>query len=425
MLERARATWRRRDWKSITRDSGLARGADCLIALAFAAVLVSPLHFVPRLFTYLLMVLTLCRPASWRAATGASPFWPAAALLGYLLLTMCWSENFDAAAAARFVVRALVIACFLVAFADSVRRGDAHRRIGRWFAWVGGAAAVFAIAAHHVSPPPMGRLIGPGQIQNELVAAEAFTVGVLFAVDGLCRRADRAALETWLLVASAGAMACAVALTGSRTAWAALLLGCGVLLLAHRTWTPRHLVAWACLWAGLLLAVMAALVLHEGAREWLLPRGTSFRPVIWTAAWRDMALVAPWFGSGLLADDNVAAVGIEFLHPHNLYLSIFYQGGGVGVALFFAVLGVTGWCLLRRLAAPDAKLALALLATGAAVWLLDGHQVIHKVGVVWWLFWLAVATAIGARDDQPNGRLTPDDSGRTILAGQRTVGEGA
>ncbi len=374
------------------------RLADLLIVVGFAAVLFSPLGALPRLVTYLLAVLALCRAALWRAPSRAPLGWAAGLLLGYLLLSLLWAEAVEPTSATRLCVRALVLACFVAAFADCVRRGQARRRIGRWFALCGGAAAVFAIAAFWARPPEMGRLLGPGQLGNELVAAQAFTACFLFALDGLQRsgagRSGHGPVLVGLLVASAAASAAAVALAGARTGWLALLVGAGVLLVA-RVETPRRFLRFGVLSLAVLAALVAALVWNDGTREWLLPRGWSFRPAIWRAVFADTVANAPWFGRGLSVDAKVAAADFTFLHPHSLYLSIFHQAGVVGLALFGSLLAGTAASLLRRLRLPDARLALALLAAGAVVWLLDGHQLVHKIGVVWWLFWVPVATAIG------------------------------
>ena len=376
-----------------------ARIADFCTALAFVAVLVSPLHSVPRFCSYALALATLCRPRVWRLARQAPVAWLAALLLGYLLLTLSWGEAVAPALGARFGIRALVLVCFLAAFADCVRRGDAHQRIGRWFALAAGGAACFAIAGFYLQPPAMGRLLGPGQIQNELIAAQAFAVGALFGVDALLRgRGTGQQAWLWLFATSAVATTAAVALTGARTGWLALAVGLSVLVLAHRA--PARFWSWAALWIVVGAGLLAVLVWHEGAREWLLPRGASFRLQIWEGVLARTLDGAPWFGNGLLADDNLTTADRVFLHPHSLYLSLFHQGGVVGLALFAALLGGAAFALSRKLCNPDARLALALLAAGAVAALFDGHQLMHKVGVMWWLFWLPVATAIGltARD---------------------------
>lgn len=374
------------------------RIADACIAVSFGAVLFSPLGAVPRAFTYGLATLMLCRLALWRRLPRTPVAWLAGLLLGYLLASMWWSGAVEPALMARFCVRALVVAAFVAAFADCVRRGDALRRIGRWFALFGGLAAALAMLGFWLQPPAMGRLTGPGQIANELIAGQALTACALVALAaGPARGAGNAAAGfwRWALLASAAFAALAVALTGARSCWLALAIGGGVLAIAHAAQSPRRFALLAAAGLAVFAALVAAMVWNDVTRAWLLPRGGSFRLVIWQAIFADTATESLWFGRGLLADGTVASGDFLFLHPHSVYLAVFHQGGVLGLALFCAVLGATAWRLLKHLATPDARLGLALLAAGATVWLFDGHQLIHKVGVVWWLFWLPVATAIG------------------------------
>jgi len=51
--------------------------------------------------------------------------------------------------------------------------------------------------------------------------------------------------------------------------------------------------------------------------------------------------------------------------------------------------------LFRGYEHPNAKLALALLAMALTSYLLDGHELIDKVGETWFLFWLPVGISLG------------------------------
>ena len=378
--------------RGFRRSRAPERIVDVCVAASFGAVLFAPLGALPRACTYALAVLTLCRLAVWRRLPKTLLTWLAGLLLGYLVASIGWSGAVEPALAARFCVRALVVATFVAAFADCVRRGDAQRRICRWFALCGGLAAAFALVGFWWQPPAMGRLTGPGQIGNELIAGQAFTACALVALAAL-----GAGNRFWrgALLASAAAAALAVALTGARSCWAALAVGVGALAIGHAARTPRRFALLAATWLAALAALVAVLMWSDATRGWLLPRGGSFRLAIWQPIFADTAGGPLWFGRGLLADGAVTAGDFLFLHPHSVYLAVFHQGGVIGLALLCAVLGAAAWRLLKRLAVPDARLGLALLTAGATVWLFDGHQLIHKVGVVWWLFWLPVASAIG------------------------------
>ena len=386
--------------------SDRGRVADVLILIAFIAVLVAPLPSIPRFVTYLLGVLVLCSPALRRTAADSWLAACAAALLAYLVLTSLWSEDPGAADAVRMGVRALVLGCFVLAFANAVARDAAHEHIGRWFALAGGLVAVAAIGSFLLDPPPEGRLHGLGRVHNSVTAAQAFTVVALVALD----TAGRTRAPRWRLLAGAAAVAAtlAVLLSGSRAAWAALPLGGAALLLASRTSSSARFVGYLGASAAAMALAVAVLATSDFTRDHLLPRGDSFRLAIWESVLADILRHGLWFGRGILTPDDTLLGDLAFRHVHSMYLAVLFHGGIVGCVLLAAAFGGTAFTLVRRLDAPDARLALALLVAGAVFWLTDGRQLVDRVGVHWWLFWLPVATAAGiaarSKQDPASGR---------------------
>ena len=369
------------------------RVADLLLLFAFVAVLMVPFPGIARLVTYILALLVVATPAVWRGVARSRTAWCAGGLLLYLLLTILWSENPEVLLGFRVFVRALVLGCFVLAFADSVRRGVVDDRIGRWFALAGGLVALVAIGSFLIDSPPGERLRGFGRLLNSVTAAQAYTVVVLFALHW----ASRATTNRERAVAVTGALAAslAVVLTGSRSAWVALPAALVVQRLAACGWSASRFVGIAlAAVTGLALAVLI-LAVNESTRDFVLPRGDSYRQDIWTAVLADVASHGIWFGRGILTDDDVSSVGLTFRHAHSMYLSVFRDGGLVGCAIFAATIGAVAGSLVRRLEHPNAQLAIALLAAGLLFWLLSGRTLIASVGVQWWLFWLPVATAVG------------------------------
>lgn len=383
-----------------------ARAADLLILVAFVAVLTAPLPSVARGVTYLLALLVLCTPPLWQAVRTERLAACAAVLLAYLVLTSLWSDDPDVLDALRLGVRALVLCAFVVAYADCVRRGDVLPRIGRWFAVAGGIVAAAATARFFLDTPPEGRLHGLGGVHNSVTAAQAYAVVTLVALDTAYR--SEALRWRFLGIGSALAAALAVFLCGSRSAWLALPVGLGVLLLAHRTTAPLRF-AGATVAGAVAIALLAfVLAANEYTRDFLLPRADSFRLGIWEAVLADVARHGPWFGRGILSPDEVSVQGIGFRHAHSMYLSVIFHGGLVGAALLAATLGGTAVVLVRRLGHAEARLAIALLAAAAVFWLVDGRQLVERVGVHWWLFWLPVATAVGLQATGKREPLPPD-----------------
>ena len=105
---------------------------------------------------------------------------------------------------------------------------------------------------------------------------------------------------------------------------------------------------------------------------------------------------------GVLTSDNIFAARMEHLHPHSMYFAILFQGGVVGFLLFGSLLlAGTLRVLLDNYQHPDAKLALGIFAIALSAYLLDGHELIDKVGSTWFLIWLPVAIALGLRWNRP------------------------
>jgi O-antigen ligase len=154
--------------------------------------------------------------------------------------------------------------------------------------------------------------------------------------------------------------------------------------------------------AVLLLFSVAilAMVVNEDTREWVLPRGDSFRVDIWSYVIDKTWDQARWFGFGILTPDHVPVGDREFAHPHNMYLAVFYQGGLVGLFLFLTLTVSTLMVLMKEYQLPSAKLALGLLTLALISYLLDGHELVDKVGETWFLYWLPVGLAVGMEWNQ-------------------------
>jgi O-antigen ligase len=212
---------------------------------------------------------------------------------------------------------------------------------------------------------------------------------------------DHSRLWRVMGILSAAFLSYAIYLTDSRNAWVSAALGCSVLGLAHAVGSRQRFVASVASSAVVLLAILFALIANETTREWVLPRGDSFRPEIWAAAVDRIIDASLWLGLGIGTSDDFIIDGVRFLHAHNMYLSVTYQGGVVGLALFAYVIFRAIKALLMNYDSHDAKLALAILAIALNAYLLDGHELLDKIGADWLLFWLPVAVALGLEWSRP------------------------
>ena len=364
-----------------------------LIVLCFAGVLVLESQSAASYPAYLLAIAMLVRFRQWADVFAVPLTWAVAALLAYLVLTSLWSQGSQADDALSMLSRAAQVLLFAIAFAECQMRGDLQRWLGRTLAAAGLLAALAGLGLFWMGHSESGRLIGLGQLDNNVVAALIFGVVLILVAEEALR--DRGAFWRRFGVLGTVVLGAVVLLSDSRNGQISAVLGVGVLLLAHRV-PNRQRFAVAVLGLGVILAaVLAALVANEAGRTLVLPRGDSFRPAIWLATLSAVADGGLWFGRGILTDDTlVTAIG-EFPHPHNMYLSVLFQGGLVGVALFATLIAAVVRTLLDHYRHRDAKLALGILGLALPAWLLDGHELIDKVGMTWFLFWLPVAISLG------------------------------
>lgn len=364
-----------------------------LIVLCFAGVLMLESQSAASYPAYLLAIAMLVRFRRWAGVFAVPLMWAVAALPAYLVLTSLWSEGSQPGDALSMLSRAAQVLLFAVAFAECQMHGDLRRWLGRTLAVAGVLAALAGIGLFLMEHSENGRLIGLGQLDNNVVAALIFGV-VLILITG------EALYEPgvhWRRFGALGivVIAAAVVLSDSRNGQIGAVLGVGTLLIAHRV-ADRHRFAAAVLGLGVILvALLAALITNESTRTLVLPRGDSFRPAIWLATLSAVADGGLWFGRGILTDDTLVTAAGEFPHPHNMYLSVLFQGGLVGVALFAALIAAVVRILFNHYGHRDAKLALGILGLALPAWLLDGHELIDKVGMTWFLFWLPVAISLG------------------------------
>ncbi len=363
-----------------------------ILICCVASVLLLSSQSGASLLTYVLALLVLAAPARWADVGGSRLFWLIAVTLLYFALSALWSDPFSWREVMSVWVRALLIFCFVVAFSEVQLRGIISLWLRRGIAVVGLIAMLAAIAVYLWTNPPDGRLNGLGQLDTHVVAALVFGVVMMFALQ-VCLRDSL----PWKIAGGVALLAGAVAVVASdsRNAWVSVAIGLSVLALAESTSDRQRFVA-SLAAVGLLLGVVAlALFIDADSRALLLPRGTSFRPEIWSEAITRLSEGNYWLGLGAYTSDDFLIDGIVFNHPHSLYVASLYQGGLVGLALLLLLIGSTVSVLFSHYDEPDAKLGLAVLGVALPAFVLDGYELLDKIGSTWLLLWLPVAIALG------------------------------
>ena len=350
--------------------------------------------------TYILAVYVLLGAARWRGLFLDWGVLLVVALLAYIPLTSLWSAAWDGRGAFSQSVRALLVFAFVVSFAECMQVDWFRRRLTLAIAAVAALAASAALWAFLAEPPWDERLNGLGQLDTHVKAGLVYAMAALCGVAWLHDdRGNAPRFAVWGVAAAVAMLTVAVGLTGSRTAMVCGAFGLACLLLSHRIADASRFLRLAFAAAGGLAAILLAVYFAVPSGETLvLPRGDSFRLDIWAQFLSRIAAEGPWFGLGILADDttNVPAPEVH-MHPHSLYLAIAHQGGAFGLALMLAIVAITLRTLLQHYARADAKLGLAVWALALPAYLLDGHELVDKIGWTWLLFWLPVAIGVALR----------------------------
>ena len=362
-----------------------------LLVFSFASIFVLTSQSGSSFPTYLLAILTLAGCRRWSGLWLDWTFLCAVALVGYLAASSFWSDPFDARDAFSQWSRAALVVCFVVAAAEGFRADWFFRRLSVTIAVFGGAAAAVALVRFFAFPPNDGRLSGLGQLECQVCVALTFGVALLCALYWMFETPSR----RWQAFAALNALCLisAVILTDSRNAWVAVPFAGVVYLVSRRAKSAAMFAVVVIAFAALALAFVGS-VLVSPASELLLPRGDSFRPTIWAEILSRALAHGPWIGNGVLTDDGVL-IGCYFMvHPHNMYLAVMFQGGVVAIALFAALLALSIRTLLANFQRQEAKLALGIYALALPAYLLDGHELVTKIGWTWMLIWLPVAISV-------------------------------
>ena len=365
-----------------------------LVTLCLVAVLVLGSQSAASFPTYLLALAMVIAWRQWQSVFAVPLIWAVVVLLGYLVLSTVWSEPFGGRGAATVASRAALIMLFVVAFSECGERSGVLTWLGRALTLAGAGAALAALIWFFIRNPENGRLSGLGQLDNHVVGALILGAVVLFALQRLFDEAATAwRCAAWLAL---GVMATAIFFSGSRNAWISVGLGTCIFVITRRAADARRFVVAVTALIAALTLVLGLLVASDLTRSELLPRGDSHRLAIWVGSVSATLAENPWLGRGILTDDAVHVPGVAtFEHPHNVYLAVFHQGGALGLVLMAVLVVTLIRILLRHFHEPDAKLALGLLGVALPAFVLDGHELIDKVGASWLLFWLPVGVGVG------------------------------
>lgn len=327
-------------------------------------------------------VALIVRPALVFDVLRSPVGWPFLAFSAFTLASLTWSGT-DASAWS-LAKRPLYVFLLLVA-AVAVGRARISRipqvLVGATLT-AGVAGAVFLLHFLGAGGP---RLTGEGALYNPLLTSHVF--GFFAALSAAAWAADRrhvpvATVVTTLVLGSV------ILATGSRTPLVALAVT-AIWLCAL---VPGKRAHWAL---GLL--VVAGGIYVTFAPEAILSRGFSYRPEIWTEAWRQV-LGAPLLGHGYEHPMQIQLDGFPFAFtdPHNIALAVLYQEGLVGLGLWLWLYAAALTACWRNRNDALVLVSSAALVFGLAASMTEGGDFLSRPKEHWFLIWIPFALVAAA-----------------------------
>ncbi|WP_249909653.1 O-antigen ligase family protein [Pseudomonas fulva] len=314
------------------------------------------------------------------------------ALSAWLLISMGWSrtdDGFGSLAKRPLYVLMLFVGCALIA----LRNEDLLLKTLRIGAAIGALAALLNVFWFIYTAAPGARMIGAGALRNPLLTSHVLGFLCTYWIAAWLSRNER---RDWLPILMTLPLLAALLATGSRTPLMGLALtSVWMLLMSGRR--AVYLVA------SLLLGALAAYLI---APEVILQRGMSYRPELWSDAWRQAGL-HPWLGAGYESkfEFDIPGVGHLLHDPHNVELAVLLELGMIGLGAWAAMYGFALARCLRLRALPQFQIASALLIYGVCAGLTEGGNYLSRPNESWFLIWIPLALlgalSIRYRQDHP------------------------
>ena len=364
-----------------------------LIVACFVAVLLVQSQSAASYPTYLIGLIMLFSVRAWRDLLSTPLLKWTMVLLVWLSLSVFWSDHFSWRDALSIWTRAVLVAAFVIALAECQLRGEVQRWLRIAMTFAGALVVLAALINFFVTQPEDGRLNGLGQLDTHVIAALVYGVIGILVLQQVVETPAKSL--RWLGCIVLALIMMAIYLSDSRNAWVSTVLGIGTLMLSYRVRDARQFISYFASFALMLTASIGVMLLNDDIRAYLLPRGLSFRPEIWLQTLDKIAESSWLLGAGILTIDEVRAGELVFDHPHNMYLALMFQGGFIALGLFLVVTVISVAQALREYALPSAKLALSVFVLGLSAFLLDGHELVDKIGEAWFLYWLPVGVCLG------------------------------
>lgn len=301
----------------------------------------------------------------------------------YFSISISWSGTDESALS--LLKRPLYVLCLFFAFSGvAMRRPDRFKAVLQLSAIIAVVAAGMQLALFLISDNG-DRLAGYGALHNPLLTSHVFGFFLALWIAYWIRCKQFILPSAILAVAVLGALILA---TGSRTPLVAITAT--ILWLGLMTGDRRGAIAFGVL----VLTGTAILLLWPEA---VAQRGFSYRPQIWADAIRQ-AMEYPVLGHGYNHDlrIHIEGIGYPFWDPHNMTLSVFYQGGALGLICWAGLFTSALFLSWKGRKVPMVFAFSATIVYGLVAGMTEGGSFLSRPKEHWFLLWIPFALLTAA-----------------------------
>ncbi|MCP5208699.1 MAG: O-antigen ligase family protein [Hahellaceae bacterium] len=381
------------------------------LLLFIAASILQPFDDLSRAFFFFgvvpssMQLIYRHRHRLWQIVSADRIFIVIMLLLSYLLISLFWTDEIASKVIFRYVRWWFETVFFiLAAFLYAVLKMPVRFPHGVAILSIILLSSMISICNYFLLHSYPERLTGYGFLAHPILGASVLIM--LWCVALLDRKVFASKIAIGLVSASLLFVFLFVVLTQSRGPLISLGVVC-LFLLAGMI-RRRTTFALSVLALSLLVFMLQPFIGDIAVLKNLTLRGDSYRIEIWGAVLK----TAPdyWlFGNGLASEFGATETGQmvslqSVAHPHNLWLSMLFYSGIIGVLLLLGlIMSLFVQCLRFERYFRIICFALVLLLN--ALCFTDTYRLISSPQAMWLIFWLPVALLVGYRVN-----LTPSGS---------------
>ena len=369
-------------------------------------IFLSPSQSFASYPSYLLVLIAAISPKFFFRVFGVSSFIFFGLVLAYFLLSTAWAEGTDWRSFGSSLVRVVLVLGFVLGLAKLYSKKPNTSFLPSSVISIGFFTAVISIVLHvdlTMTDWNLGtRMNGLSFLENPVLSGMLFALAMLCSLDRWLREKtwrSRVPLSLVLVI-----LAIAVFLCGSVNSQISLFVAVSALLIKRKAFSVTS-VFFSILVVFLLFAIWSQFKSLYELVGFFLPRGDSYRLAIWQATISNLDIWQTLLGNGMGSNDDITIESRTFLHPHSLYLSIFFEAGLLGLLLSLTMIYMSGRVLWKS-EAKEAALFFSILVFGMVSFIFDSHELIDKVDHKWLLLWcpigFSVALVLNELSDGPH-----------------------